>query len=221
MNTPHILRKILPKSVAGRIFLSSCLLLGIAVCVIAAVPLYGYWGYTPKAGDVIFQSLPHNPLVDAIEGITGSPYSHCGIVVEKDGEWFVLEAIGPVRETPLFSWISRGRKFNFDVYRLKSEHAEAIPEFIKAARGYSGLPYDIKYEMDDEKIYCSELIYKAFKTATDEELGELKALGEMNWKPYAKTIEYFESGPVPTKRMMITPVAVSKSTSLNNVFSYY
>ncbi|MCX7414884.1 MAG: hypothetical protein NTY25_00090 [Planctomycetia bacterium] len=36
--------------------------------------------YTPQDGDVIFQSLPYGPVVWAIEGVTKSPYSHCGIV---------------------------------------------------------------------------------------------------------------------------------------------
>ncbi len=39
--------------------------------------------YRPQQGDIVFQSLP-NPwgmdLVDAIEGSTASPYSHCAMV---------------------------------------------------------------------------------------------------------------------------------------------
>ena len=34
--------------------------------------------YSPREGDVVFQSLPRGDLVDAIEGITNSPFSHCG-----------------------------------------------------------------------------------------------------------------------------------------------
>ena len=58
--------------------------------------------YQPVEGDILFQSLP-NPagldLVDAIEGSTGSPYSHCGMVFQERGEWQVIEAIGPVKIT--------------------------------------------------------------------------------------------------------------------------
>jgi hypothetical protein len=65
--------------------------------------------YQPRDGDFLFQSLPHNPLIDAIEGSTHSPFSHCGIVVNRDGKWKVIEAIGPVKETPLPLWIAQGR----------------------------------------------------------------------------------------------------------------
>ncbi|MDB4673705.1 hypothetical protein OAF27_02710, partial [Verrucomicrobiales bacterium] len=37
--------------------------------------------YEPQVGDIFFQSLPKNDVVDAIERATGSPYSHCGILV--------------------------------------------------------------------------------------------------------------------------------------------
>src|SRR4051794_30394364 len=66
-------------------------------------------GYEPRAGDFVFQSLPHNPLIDAIEGSSGSPFSHCGIVKPIGDRWVVIEAIGPVKETPLSSWIAQGR----------------------------------------------------------------------------------------------------------------
>jgi len=42
--------------------------------------------YRPVEGDLLFQSLPHCPLVDAIENATQSSYSHCGMVVRTDGD---------------------------------------------------------------------------------------------------------------------------------------
>ena len=57
--------------------------------------------YLIQEGDILFQSLPKNPVVVAIEGVTESDFSHCGIVVKREDDWHVLEAIGPVKETPL------------------------------------------------------------------------------------------------------------------------
>lgn len=39
---------------------------------------------------------------------TGSVYTHCGIVVEKKDGLYVLEAVGPVKLTPLDAWKDRG-----------------------------------------------------------------------------------------------------------------
>jgi hypothetical protein len=94
---------------------------------------YYYYRYQPKEGDIVFQSLPHNDLVDAIEGITHSPYSHCGVVLkDENGVWVVIEAIGAVRETPLLPWIKRGRGGDFTVYRLDPKYDKRIPAFEQA-----------------------------------------------------------------------------------------
>jgi hypothetical protein len=173
--------------------------------------------YRPREGDVIFQSLPRSPLVDAIEGATGSPYSHRGIVVLGGGKAQVLEAFHQVHLTPLGEWIDRGRGDAFTVYRLREDRRSCIPEFVSAARGYLGRPYDLHYSMDDEALYCSELVFKAFRDATGEDLGEVVPLGELNWPPFTETIERLEGGPVPVDRKMITPRALAGAAELEEV----
>lgn len=180
------------------------------------LPWLDFKEYVPKDGDLIFQSLPQNDLVLAIEGISQSPYSHCGIVVQKNGEWEVLEAIGPVKYTPLYEWVQRGRNQSFAVFRLKTD--VHIKPFISQAETYLGKPYDVKYELDDEKIYCSELIYKAYETVAKIKLGELKALGEMPWETFTKTIRKYEQGSPPLERLMITPKNLSESLHLKKIF---
>jgi hypothetical protein len=174
--------------------------------------------YTPQEGDIVFQSLPHNAIIDTIEGSTGSPFSHCGILHQVGTEWKVIEAIGPVKETSVTAWEMQGRDGRFTVYRLKSKYRDKIPAFIKAAQGYEGLPYDIHYDMDDKAIYCSELIYKAFRKATGEELGRLQKLSELKWEPYVAVIKQLEGGVVPLDRLLITPRSMSEATQLEKVF---
>jgi cell wall-associated NlpC family hydrolase len=112
--------------------------------------------YAPQVGDVLFQSLPHNELTDAIEGASKSPYSHCGIVVKRGEAWLVLEANGPgVREIELDLWILQGRGSGFATYRFKAKYTPQIGSIIAAARKFLGKPYDIHYDLDDAKIYCS------------------------------------------------------------------
>ena len=177
--------------------------------------------YTPQDGDVIFQSLPYGPVVWAIEGVTKSPYSHCGIVGQRDGQWVVYEAIGSVRITSLKKFLWRGRGGGFAVYRLQDEHREHIPETLRCCEKYLGRPYDFRYRLDDEKIYCSELVYKAFRDATDgQQLGDFVKFGDMNWGPYEVLIRQIEGGPVPVDREMITPRDLAKARQLEPVFSH-
>lgn len=178
--------------------------------------------YIPKEGDFVFQSLPRGDLVDAIEGTTNSLYSHVGVVIQKDGEWFVREAIGNVHDTPLTAWQARGRMQQaFDAFRLKAEFQKFVPVLVKESAAFLGRPYDFKYAMDDENIYCSELLYKAMLKGTGIRLGKLQKLGELNWKPYRQTIEEYEGGEPPLERQMITPKGLSEAPELEQVFKGY
>jgi uncharacterized protein YycO len=173
--------------------------------------------YSPKEGDILFQSLPHSPLVDAIEGATKSSYSHCGILARKDGAWTVIEALEPVRETPFAEWTAQGRDGTFDAYRLDAKLSTHIPEILDQARKFLGRPYDIRYRFDDEYIYCSELIFKAVKNATGVELGKVQKLGELDWGPHLVLICALEGGLPPLDREMISPQSLSRAKELTKV----
>lgn len=171
--------------------------------------------YAPHEGDFVFQSLPHGDLVDAIEGASHSKYSHVGLVIRKNNEWYVREAIGPVIDTPFNDWINRGRaKHGFDAYRLRQPLEALVPDLIKASEVFLGRPYDFRYRMDDDAIYCSELLYKSMLSASGLRLGKLQRLGELDWRPYRATIEKYEGGKVPEDRLMITPKSLSQAAAL-------
>jgi hypothetical protein len=176
-------------------------------------------GYEPQEGDVVFQSLAHNPLIDAIEGATSSPFSHCGILHRSGSQWVVIEAIGPVRETAWKTWIAQGREQLYSVFRLKDPYRGEIPAFIQAAQSFEGLPYDIHYDLDEQAIYCSELIFKAFRRAAGQDLGRLQTLGELQWRPHAEVIKQIEGGQLPLDRKMITPRSLSEACQLEKVYS--
>jgi hypothetical protein len=178
--------------------------------------------YSPREGDFVFQSLPKGDLVEAIEGASQSPYSHVGMVIRKNDQWFVREAIGDVHDTPLHEWGARGRMNHaFDAFRLKTELQKFVPEFIKDSEVFLGRPYDYKYDMGDQAIYCSELLYKSMLAASGVRLGKLQKLSELKWQRYKATIEKYEGGPVPLNREMITPKALSEATQLEQVFHGY
>jgi hypothetical protein len=201
---------------------------GLAVVVVLAIlaatyaPAWmAYWSYEPQEGDIVFQSLPRSPLVIAIEGASHSPYSHCGLVAKVDGDWVVYEAFRQVEATPLREVLFRGRGQGFAVYRLKPEFQHYIPATTTAIRAYLGRPYDARYRMDDEQIYCSELIYKAYATASGgQKLGELVRLGDLDWQPYQETIERLEGGPTPVEREMIAPRDLARAAQLELVLAH-
>lgn len=173
-----------------------------------------------REGDFIFQHLP-GKLLRVIADVTQSQYSHCGIIVRKSDGFYVLEAIGPVIETPLEEWINRGIGHRITIVRLKEKFRKKIPKIIEAAYKFKNLPYDILYQWDDEKIYCSELIYKAAFKGVGIKLADFVELGNLNWQPHEAFIRYMTGGDLPLDRRMITPEDIAKSEKVDTVYSSF
>ena len=86
------------------------------------------------------------------------------------------------------------------------------------AKTHLGKPYDILYQFDDEKIYCSELIFKAFQKVTGEDLGKIQKLGDLKWEKYNPVIISIDPS-LPLDRPMITPRALTEAPQLTKVFT--
>ncbi len=202
------------------------LILGLALCGLLSggwlllAQGSAYYGYPPRDGDVLFQSSPRSALTNTIEGATHSPFSHCGLVVQEAGHWYVYEALEPVRRTALDRWIAQGRQRRFAAFRLKATHQPHVSGMIDYVRRQIGKPYDMRYQMDDEKLYCSELVFKAYQSASGKPLGKLVRLEALDWKPYRRFIESLEQGPVPLDRELITPRDLAAAEELERVYSY-
>lgn len=176
-------------------------------------------GVALREGDVLFQAVPHNMLADTIQTCTKSEYTHCGVLARAHGEWVVIEGIPPVsKETPYAKFAARSRDGKVHAYRLKAPYRASVPAFVAALRKREGVPYDARFRMDDEKLYCSELIWKAWTAAGGKEpLGKPVKLKDMDWKPREKEIRVLEGGPPPLEREIISPVAVSAAEQLEKV----
>ncbi len=113
-------------------------------------------------------------LVQAIEGITQSHYSHVGVLHLRKGKWTVIEACASgVIYTPFEKWKRIGRDERWAAYRLKPKYRPLIPKFLKNLHSHAGKPYDFKYEFTDDKLYCSELVFHAWKKTTHKNMGKI------------------------------------------------
>lgn len=171
-----------------------------------------------QEGDILFQSLPRGPLVNAIEGITHSEWSHCGILVRKNGKWVVAESLIDVRYTPLLRWITRGREKKVAAYRLKNTGLMDPERLAQGIGEYLGRPYDFRYAPEDNEIYCSELVYNVFDRQFGKKLGIWQKLGDLDYHDHVLFIRKMEGGNLPLERAMVTPVSITFSPDLNHVF---
>ena len=174
-----------------------------------------------KTGHIVFQTLP-GELSQAICEITESPISHCGMIIRKDnGELCVIEAIGPVRIVPFDDFIKNGIEKKFAVIKLKDNDFKEFDEVVTEAKKFLGRPYDLLYRFDDENIYCSELLFKAFYNATKMEIAGKVKLRDLNYKGNVGFIKAVTGGEIPLEREMVTPVDVYNSKLFVKVFSNY
>jgi hypothetical protein len=134
-------------------------------------------------GDIIFQTSKSSQS-KAIQLATNSKYSHMGIIYETDGQYYVYEAVQPVKLTKLNEWINRGENSHYVVKRLKDSERQLTNENLKKMKDFGerfkGKNYDIYFEWSDDKIYCSELVWKIYKETLDIEIGNLQELREFD-----------------------------------------
>jgi hypothetical protein len=139
----------------------AAILLPLALAGIAAAEA----PYGLQEGDILFHGSG-GQQADAIRGATGSPYTHCGVVFSENGRLMVLEAVQPVSVTTVEEFQKRGTPGTFHAKRLKSIPDAAGFEKAKAwGKKQLGLNYDARFQWGDDKLYCSELVWKAFNEA--------------------------------------------------------
>ena len=175
-----------------------------------------------KDGDLIFQTS-RSRQSKAIQLATNSQYSHCGIVFKEGNSFYVFEAVQPVKRTPLAEWIARGEKGEFVVKRLKNAEQTLTPDVIQKmkeiGKGFYGKNYDSAFEWSDEKIYCSELIWKIYKRATGIEIGNLEKLGDfdLSSKVVKQKIKERYGEKIPLEELVISPASLFESDKLVTV----
>ncbi len=172
-------------------------------------------------GDIIFQTSLSSQS-EAIQLATDSKYSHMGIIYENDNKWYVFEAVQPVKLTPLEEWISRGENGHYVIKRLRNSEALTAPVIEKmklAGEKFKGKSYDLYFEWSDERIYCSELVWKIYKEAANIEIGQLEQLSDFDLSSdlvKGKMEERYRD-KIPIAEKVISPAAMFNSDKLITV----
>lgn len=173
-------------------------------------------------GDIIFQES-QSAQCKAVQKATNSRYSHCGIIFRKDDKYFVYEAIEPVVITQLNHWIDRGKNRHYIVKRLKNADTILTPEtkekMLVEAKKHLEKHYDLTFSWTDDKIYCSELIWKIYKRGANIEVGKLETLADFNLSHplVKKKLKERYGENIPLDEIVISPVSILKSNNLETI----
>jgi hypothetical protein len=177
---------------------------------------------TFQNGDIIFQTS-RSSQSKAIQLATKSKYSHMGIIYETDGQIYVYEAVQPVRLTKLADWIKRGENGHYVVKRLKNSEDLLTRETLKKMKAFGekfkGKSYDLYFEWSDDKIYCSELVWKIYEGVFDIEIGALQELREFDLTSSIVKSKMKEryGDKIPLHEKVISPASMFDSDKLETV----
>lgn len=193
-------------------------------------------GFKLQNGDLIFQESTDGAVDKAIKGVTGSiegyHFTHVGIVyIDHNNHVMVLEATPPkVKVTPLHEFLfpdnERKSPPKSVVGRLKSDYRKYIPEALREGLSLVGKDYDDIYDLDNDKYYCSELIYFMFLKANGGQ--PVFQLNKMTFKSgttnriLPEWQSYFDKRgvTVPEGKPGINPGAMSQAAVIDIVHYY-
>ena len=178
-------------------------------------------------GDIIFIQSQSSQSA-ALREATGSVWTHVGLLVQQNSKWYVAEAIGPVVNTPISEFIARSKNKAYQVYRFRHfEPATMRSAMLSAIQKYNK-PYDIYFEFDNTRTYCSELTYKVMLDVTGVGLGRVEKMRDMKLDgPYVKalvqkrlaeigkTVNLDEDIITPVSQMMDSNVTLVTSSGSN------
>lgn len=126
-----------------------------------------------RTGDIVFRRESWRvaggtwDVTKFISKLADSNFSHVGIVSVEDGRAYVYDTtrvVGP-RRTRFHDWVFAG--LNFGIKRPRPEYQSAVPQAMAYVdRVYvERPPFDPDFEYGEEKLYCTEMIELAYRSA--------------------------------------------------------
>ncbi len=177
-------------------------------------------------GDIIFQTS-QSKQCEAVRIATNSKFSHCGIIYEINGKKHVFEAVQPVKTTLLSEWIKHGEDNKYLVKRLKNSSKILTPEVISKMKNYGKQfdkkDYDLYFEWTDDKIYCSELVWKIYKNGAGIELCPLEKLKSFNLanEKVKQILKERYGNKIPLEEKVVAPSQLVNSNLLETIIDTY
>ncbi|MDR2426346.1 MAG: hypothetical protein LBD46_04100 [Endomicrobium sp.] len=136
-----------------------------------------------KDGDIIFQNKKSKSS-ELLTILSAPEFNHAGILLSRNGKWYVIEAAQPVELTPVSSWINSGDEDIYAIKRLKEAdtifNQENAEHFYEISKRYLGKPYDAHFAWSDDAFYSSELVWKIYSVAFNIELCSTQILGDFD-----------------------------------------
>lgn len=96
---------------------------------------------------------------------------------------------------------------------------EVISKMKTAGERFNGKDYDFYFGWSDERIYCSELVWKIYNEVTGLEIGKLQELKDFDLESPAvkQQMKEIYGDNIPLTEKIISPVSMFESSLLATV----
>ncbi|MBL4670034.1 MAG: hypothetical protein JKY30_12330 [Flavobacteriales bacterium] len=125
--------------------------------------------------------------------------------------------------TKLNEWIKRGENGHYVIKRLKDSDKiltkTTLTKMQLVGEKYKDKNYDLYFKWSDDKIYCSELVWKIYNEGAGIEIGELEQLSDFNLKSEVVQQKMKEryGDNIPMDEKVISPSKIFNSEKLKIV----
>lgn len=188
-----------------------------------------------QEGDLLFQDCQCGAICEAIEDVTQlndkRRFSHMAIVVGDSGQLKVIEAnVQGVKMVSLDSFLNRYTDKQghprIAVGRVEEDYEYLIPKVVEFVKSKLDMEYDYEFKLNNDKFYCSELIYEAFYFANMDT--EFFAQNRMTFKKYKTKefhpvfVEYYrnQKKKIPEGKLGTNPAQLSRDKRLKITYLY-
>lgn len=126
-----------------------------------------------ESGDIIFtRGNSIKSYVVMLFDRNTDNYSHCGTIYKKKNKYYIIHAtptpidgkVGRVLMEPLDDFFRSNAVTLVSVFRLKSGLKKHLKSILSTTDEYEKklTLFDVNFSLTDDKLYCTELIWKSF-----------------------------------------------------------
>jgi permuted papain-like amidase YaeF/Yiix C92 family enzyme len=88
-----------------------------------------------------------------------------------------------------------------------------LVEVAPAARAFLGKKYDDRFEWSDDRIYCSELVAKAYQRGAHLGAGRLQRIRDLDIAPILAAARARYGDRIPLDREVLTPASLAEDAA--------
>jgi len=174
-------------------------------------------------GDLIFIRIS-NPIFRRVAETTDSWETHVGILFSgTNGTWQVAESTFPFsRFSSLNRFINRSEHGRFCILRYQGGLTPEEKLDLRLSAGLRlGIRYDLGFNFDSPRLYCSKFVYQVYQEATGYQVGKLETFRQLLADNPRAPLGFWRAwycGFIPWDRRCVTTTSQLKSRKFSPAF---